>query len=318
MAQDINRILDSLSDYATDALDVANDKDLATLIDKLDDLADQSAVFGGEIARVLPTRIRTQVEALKNLFAQVQSVAKSANAELNNLVDFVDTIPVGQLRKKGLSLTSANVAPDAQSNTPVAPIPSVDPEAAPKSEMLKQEESLWGQLKSNFRESSRPTNGFNFSKIRESVDGLNIDFGIIDPNAEKNLSLFESIQANLPKGAGDLNSKPDPRDAEYEEYAEAMQDVLPNSDPELTQMSEAMYTSSPSIAAPIQTYNFANNAAANIDFDGLVLDESDGFSEPEPDDNNGVRFTETKMSAPNVKNYDLSEEEMAAKCVDED
>lgn len=314
MAQDINRILDSLSDYATDALDVSNNKELATLIDKLDDLADQSAVFGGEISRVLPTRIRAQVEALKSLFTQVQSVAKSANAELNNLVDFVDTIPVGQLRKKGLSLTTAPTN-DVQAPVQSTHIPSVNLDAGPKSEMLKQEESLWGQLKSNFRESARPSSGFNFNKIRENVDGLNIDFGIIDPNAEKELSLFESIQASLPKGAGDISSKPDPRDLECEQFEEDVQSYLPNTDSELTQMSEAMYTSAPSIAAPIQTYNFADNAAANINFDDLVLDESNGFSEPEPDDN-GVKFTETKSTL-STKSYDISDEEMASKCVED-
>ena len=238
MAHDnVDSLIDELSDYALDALDMASGSDLSNLVDNLEQLANDAAGFGGKVAQICPAKIREQKDKLAQALAQIQNICTGVAKELDGLADVLENMPhkelrglTGNVNRVKAKLSSQLGGVDANGVAPQAPVMTPGtPDAGPKSAMVQQNEStVWGSLKGQFRMSESVKTGFDWNSVREDVDGLGIDVSATTEAPKQ--SLFESIiSSGLPKSAGDLNSKPDPRDSyNYNsEYASILPGEIP-------------------------------------------------------------------------------------------
>lgn len=270
MAHDnVDSLIDELNDYALDALDLASGSDLSSLVDNLEQLANDAAGFGGKIAQICPARIRAQKDALNNALVQVQNVCTGVAKSLDELAEVLENMPHKDLRgingntsrvraklntqlnanqdSNGVDIQQPVMAPGADGNND-----------GPKSAMVQQNESknsVWGSLVGQFRMSESKKTGFDWNSISENVDGLGID--VSETTQAPKQTLFESIiSSGLPKSAGDLNSKPDPRDNyNYNsEFASVLPGEVPyqesapiqsNTNSESIRMTESVVAQSP-------------------------------------------------------------------------
>lgn len=102
MAGDINKIINGLTSIKPKFEKLAKNNDLISVIDDLNDIIDDAAQFGGVVAQTVPVSLRSQVEALTGIYNQLKSISKSAQEVVEQQLNTVDSIPIGQLRKKSL------------------------------------------------------------------------------------------------------------------------------------------------------------------------------------------------------------------------
>src|SRR5574344_109310 len=174
---DITKISDSLTDAAVDANELSNDKTLVKLINNIDAIKDTCAGFGGEIARVMPIKLKVEIDSLTGLYNQLCTTSRSVAEGLKGLVDYMDNIPLGELRKKSFMSTpnipdsaTVNQTPDTNgvvNQQPVAvgqPVEQAD--TAPKSALLKQESSdCWRNVRSNVKREA-----YGFQRSNDNVE----------------------------------------------------------------------------------------------------------------------------------------------------
>lgn len=102
MAGDINKIINGLTSIKPKFEKLTKNNDLISVIDDLNDIIDDAAQFGGVVAQTVPVSLRSQVEALTGIYNQLKSISKSAQEVVEQQLNTVDSIPIGQLRKKSL------------------------------------------------------------------------------------------------------------------------------------------------------------------------------------------------------------------------
>lgn len=102
MAGDINKIINGLTSIKPKFEKLAKNNDLISVIDDLNDIIDDAAQFGGVVAQTVPVSLKSQVDALTGIYNQLKSISKSAQEVVEQQLNTVDSIPIGQLRKKSL------------------------------------------------------------------------------------------------------------------------------------------------------------------------------------------------------------------------
>lgn len=245
--ENVDSLIDELDDFVADISGIANDNKAVTFIIGLEQLANDSASFGGKIAQICPAKIREQKEALENALKQFADTCKLISGNLNGLKEVLENMPLKELRGVNISSASAKaqleksigidnngVGAQAPVMAPGAPA-NMAPSTGPKSAMLQNESTVWSNLKGNFRFTESLKTGFDWNAISSNVDQLGIDVSATTEAPKQ--TLFESIiSSGLPKSAGDLNSKPDPRDS-YD-YNSEYADVLPGEAPRYAESQE--------------------------------------------------------------------------------
>ena len=245
--ENVDSLIDELDDFVADISGIANDNKAVTFIIGLEQLANDSASFGGKIAQICPAKIREQKEALENALKQFSDTCKLISGNLNGLKEVLENMPLKELRGVNISSASAKaqleksigidnngVGAQAPVMAPGAPA-NMAPSTGPKSAMLQNESTVWSNLKGNFRFTESLKTGFDWNAISSNVDQLGIDVSATTEAPKQ--TLFESIiSSGLPKSAGDLNSKPDPRDS-YD-YNSEYADVLPGEVPHYAESQE--------------------------------------------------------------------------------
>ena len=267
--ENVDSLIDELDDFVADISSIANDNKAVTFIIGLEQLANDSASFGGKIAQICPAKIREQKESLENALKQFADACKAVSGNLNGLKEMLENMPLKELRGANISSASAKaqleksigidnngVGAQAPVMAPDAPA-NIAPASGPKSAMLQNESSVWSNLKGHFRFTEGLKTGFDWNAISGNVDALNIDVSATTEAPKE--TLFESIiSSGLPKGAGDINSKPDPRDA-YN-YNNAYADVLPgeiphyaeSNEPVVEQEESSTYRMTESVEEPVE------------------------------------------------------------------
>lgn len=245
--ENVDSLIDELDDFVADISGIANDNKAVTFIIGLEQLANDSASFGGKIAQICPAKIREQKEALENALKQFADTCKLISGNLNGLKEVLENMPLKELRGVNISSASAKaqleksigidnngVGAQAPVMAPGTPV-NMAPSAGPKSAMLQNESTVWSNLKGSFRFTESLKTGFDWNAISSNVDQLGIDVSATTEAPKQ--TLFESIiSSGLPKSAGDLNSKPDPRDS-YD-YNSEYADVLPGEAPRYAESQE--------------------------------------------------------------------------------
>ena len=245
--ENVDSLIDELDDFVADISGIANDNKAVTFIIGLEQLANDSASFGGKIAQICPAKIREQKEALENALKQFADTCKLISGNLNGLKEVLENMPLKELRGVNISSASAKaqleksigidnngVGAQAPVMAPGTPA-NMAPSAGPKSAMLQNESAVWSNLKGSFRFTEILKTGFDWNAISSNVDQLGIDVSATTEAPKQ--TLFESIiSSGLPKSAGDLNSKPDPRDS-YD-YNSEYADVLPGEAPHYAESQE--------------------------------------------------------------------------------
>ncbi len=245
--ENVDSLIDELDDFVADISGIANDNKAVTFIIGLEQLANDSASFGGKIAQICPAKIREQKEALENALKQFADTCKLISGNLNGLKEVLENMPLKELRGVNISSASAKaqleksigidnngVGAQAPVMAPGAPA-NMAPSTGPKSAMLQNESTVWSNLKGSFRFTESLKTGFDWNAISSNVDQLGIDVSATTEAPKQ--TLFESIiSSGLPKSAGDLNSKPDPRDS-YD-YNSEYADVLPGEAPRYAESQE--------------------------------------------------------------------------------
>lgn len=238
--ENVDSLIDELDDFVADISSIATDNKAVTFIIGLEQLANDSASFGGKIAQICPAKIREQKEALENALKQFADTCKLISGNLNSLKEVLENMPLKELRgvnigsasakaqlEKSIGIDNNGVGAQAPVMAPDAPA-NVAPSTGPKSAMLQNESTVWSNLKGHFRFTEGLKTGFDWNTISSNVDQLGIDVSATTEAPKQ--TLFESIvSSGLPKSAGDLNSKPDPRD-NYD-YNSEFADVLPGEVP---------------------------------------------------------------------------------------
>lgn len=102
MAGDINKIINGLTSIKPKFEKLAKNNDLISVIDDLNDIIDDAAQFGGVVAQTVPVSLKSQVDALTGIYNQLKAISKSAQEVVEQQLNTVDSIPIGQLRKKSL------------------------------------------------------------------------------------------------------------------------------------------------------------------------------------------------------------------------
>ena len=245
--ENVDSLIDELDDFVADISGIANDNKAVTFIIGLEQLANDSASFGGKIAQICPAKIREQKEALENALKQFADTCKLISGNLNGLKEVLENMPLKELRGVNISSASAKaqleksigidnngVGAQAPVMAPGTPA-NMAPSTGPKSAILQNESTVWSNLKGSFRFTESLKTGFDWNAISSNVDQLGIDVSATTEAPKQ--TLFESIiSSGLPKSAGDLNSKPDPRDS-YD-YNSEYADVLPGEAPHYAESQE--------------------------------------------------------------------------------
>jgi len=179
MAGDINKIINGLTSIKPKFEKLAKNNDLISIIDDLNDIIDDAASFGGVVAQTVPVSLKSQVDALTGIYNQLKSISKSAQDVVEQQLNTVDSIPIGQLRKKSLkSIADTEEDEDTPQNSigGIAPtqresLEFDDDNAA--SEYMKEHQSysLSNFFKDNFRENKNieqsKHGAFNFDDVRD-------------------------------------------------------------------------------------------------------------------------------------------------------
>lgn len=180
MAGDINKIINGLTSIKPKFEKLAKNNDLISVIDDLNDIIDDAAQFGGVVAQTVPVSLKSQVDALTGIYNQLKSISKSAQEVVEQQLNTVDSIPIGQLRKKSLK-SIADTEDDISYEEPQNSIGGITPtqreslafddENAAKEYMAEHNNySLSNFFKENFKENKNieqsKHGAFNFEDYR--------------------------------------------------------------------------------------------------------------------------------------------------------
>lgn len=147
---------------------------LLSIVDDFDTVAQAAISLNGDIAKVLPVQLNASADAVLEL------VNGAGQNSIKNLKDYVDNIPLGDLRTKSSAESIRNgqrQAPTAGA-APTAPAVNLEPRtSAPQSAIAQESVDLSKYKKEQYKEESKPTekkklnenNAFSFDAIADEV-----------------------------------------------------------------------------------------------------------------------------------------------------
>ncbi len=161
---------------------------LLSIVDDFDAVSQAAVALGGNVAHVLPVQLNASADAVLNL------VNGAGQNSIKNLKDYVDNIPLGDLRTKSAGEAIRNGQREApqQGNAPTAPAIDTTPHVgdAPKSAIVNEgkEINLDDYKKQPMKEDKKLNeNGeFSFDAILDEadIDGEGYDSEIPEADTE--------------------------------------------------------------------------------------------------------------------------------------
>lgn len=157
---DVNKLVDSLIKLQTKA---------EQLINEVAALADEASATGGKVADVLPLNLKKCVDILADVAFGEQQYS------FDNLIDYIDNIPIGELRRKPVYQNGVNVQRQEHINT------TPNTNMAPQSSIARESSALERFYKDSFKETAKKeiNPNWSFDEIKESfssrADALEIE-----------------------------------------------------------------------------------------------------------------------------------------------
>jgi hypothetical protein len=161
---------------------------LLSIVDDFDAVSQAAVALGGNVAHVLPVQLNASADAVLNL------VNGAGQNSIKNLKDYVDNIPLGDLRTKsaGEAIRNGQREAPTQGNAPTAPAIDTTPHVgdAPKSAIVNEGKdiNLDDYKKQPMKESKKLNeNGeFSFDAILDEadIDGEGYDSEIPEADTE--------------------------------------------------------------------------------------------------------------------------------------
>jgi hypothetical protein len=236
MAQDINKLFNDLTKAQESILNI---------VDSLNQLSTSSIAFSGEIAKVVPQNLKVCIDQLLEV-AQGQG-----QSSLSSLMDFLDNIPISEIRKQSLVKTTVNTegvdrtSTQAQINT--QPNLANGPQSA-----MAESFSLKNYVKDTYGKKSvkqmRESNELSFDAIMDDEDfdiygetsdediglGINTEFGL-DFHNDDILDTYEDFDEEPINNTNELLND-EPIYDEDDDFSE----ILPNDNVELSDWKDVM------------------------------------------------------------------------------
>lgn len=161
---------------------------LLSIVDDFDAVSQAAVALGGNVAHVLPIQLNASADAVLNL------VNGAGQNSIKNLKDYVDNIPLGDLRTKsaGEAIRNGQREAPTQGNAPTAPAIDTTPHVgdAPKSAIVNEgkEINLDDYKKQPMKEAKKLNeNGeFSFDAILDEadIDGEGYDSDVPEADTE--------------------------------------------------------------------------------------------------------------------------------------
>lgn len=163
---------------------------LLSIVDDFDAVSQAAVALNGDIAKVLPVQLNASADAVLDL------VNGAGQNSIKNLKDYVDNIPLGDLRTKSSAEAIRNgqkAAPTA-GNAPTAPAVDLTPRTnAPQSAIAQESVDLEKYKKSKIEENTKEfaeklneNNEFSFDAIldEEGIDSEGYDSSIPESDTD--------------------------------------------------------------------------------------------------------------------------------------
>lgn len=157
---------------------------LLSIVDDFDAVSQAAVALNGDIAKVLPVQLNASADAVLDL------VNGAGQNSIKNLKDYVDNIPLGDLRTKSSaeSIRNGQKAAPTAGNAPTAPAVDLTPRTnAPQSAIAQESVDLEKYKKNKIEENTKEfaeklneNNEFSFDAIldEEGIDSEGYDSSI--------------------------------------------------------------------------------------------------------------------------------------------
>lgn len=183
---------------------------LLSIVDDFDAVSQAAISLNGDIAKVLPVQLNASADVVLDL------VNGAGQNSIKNLKDYVDNIPLGDLRTKSSAESIRNgqrQAPTA-GEAPTAPAVNLEPRAAaPQSAIAQESIDLSKYKKEQYKENSKPVENKKLNENHEfSFDAITDEIGLEDNgyNSEIPVADTEYLEDDLSGGFNDtIDEEPD-------------------------------------------------------------------------------------------------------------
>lgn len=187
---------------------------LLSIVDDFDAVSQAAVALGGNVAKVLPIQLNSSADTVLAL------VNGDGQNSIKNLKDYVDNIPLGDLRTKsaGEAIRNGQYEAPTKSEAPAAPIDTTPhPENAPKSAIIGEstEINLDDYKKQPMKESKQlnENNEFSFDAILDDVDIDNEGYNSEIPEADT-----DYLESDLSDGFSDENFEDDDESFSFDDF----------------------------------------------------------------------------------------------------
>lgn len=195
MAQEINSIINSLTSMKPKIEKLAKNNELINIIDDLNDLIADAESFGGVIKQLVPVQLKAQVDALTGVYNQLKTISKSASSAVDNIIDNVDNIPIGQLRKKSMkSIADEGQEEEYGADDYIDTTPNTSMGA--QSAIRRESNSLSDYYKTTFKENRamKSSAKFSWDNIRADFEETDNDLGALGKAIKENKNFAPADQ----------------------------------------------------------------------------------------------------------------------------
>jgi|GEM_PF-4082698 len=166
---------------------------LTSVIEVMDNASKEASTFDGEIARTIPLNLKSDIQKL------IAILEGDDQSSIKNLVNYMDAIPLGALRKQSLTSTTINRGQLSKIDGNAEEQINTEPQNIPaQSEITQQNESV--SLEDFYKENYK--NKFKEQKYREDE----LSFDAIKNDDEMNLDNGEDYTGNEDKQTFDIQS----------------------------------------------------------------------------------------------------------------
>lgn len=196
MAQEINSIINSLTSMKPKIEKLAKNNELINIIDDLNDLIADAESFGGVIKQLVPVQLKAQVDALTGVYNQLKTISKSASTAVDNIIDNVDNIPIGQLRKKSMKSIADEGQEDEGYGDDIDTTPNTAMGAQSAIGARRESNTLSDYYKSNFKEnkSMKSAGKFSWANIKSDFEETDNDLGALGKAIRENKNFAPADQ----------------------------------------------------------------------------------------------------------------------------
>lgn len=187
---------------------------LLSIVDDFDAVSQAAVALGGNVAKVLPVQLNSSADTVLAL------VNGDGQNSIKNLKDYVDNIPLGDLRTKsaGEAIRNGQYEIPTKSEVPAAPIDTAPhPGSAPKSAIIgeSKEINLDDYKKKPMKESKKmnENNEFSFDAILDDVDIDNEGYDSEIPEADT-----DYLESDLSDGYSDENFEDEDESFSFDDF----------------------------------------------------------------------------------------------------